>query len=218
MYLTRLLANILLYFKGRPVAQLDFYANSSDILEVIDYMFELSPMRLFEAYSRIDHEIREFKSSKDILASSHMNDNHGGIFVRGWWEPVTSKPFVKTFDLKPNIGKHRQSLEGVGTFQLLQGRPHDLADNALNLSRFTHWDEKGALQRSNFSDNDVGEVNWAEFKSLSGKLHRHLRNKMSQAKLFKRPILKGAYSDLENGSKLFGQPGVYTLGSVEIES
>jgi hypothetical protein len=166
------------------VAQLDFYANSSDVLEVIDCMFELSPMKLFEAYSRIDHEIREFKSSKDILASSHIEDNHGGIFVRGWWESVTSNPFVKTVDLNPSIGKYRQSLEGVGTFQLLQGRLHDLVDNALNLSRFTHWNEKDALQRANYSDNDVLEVNWAEFKSLSGKLHRHLRNQMFKAKLF----------------------------------
>jgi hypothetical protein len=200
------------------VAQLDFYANSSDVLEVIDFMFELSPMKLFEAYSRIDHKIREFKSSKDILVSSHIEDNHGGIFVRGWWESVTSNPFVKTFDLNPSIGKYRQSLEGVGTFQLLQGQPHALVDNALNLSSFTHWNEKGALQRANYSDNNVLEVNWAEFKSLSGKLHRHLRNQMFQAKLFKRPILKGAYSDLEHGGKLFGQPGVYSLGAVEIES
>jgi hypothetical protein len=200
------------------VAQLDFYANSSDVLEVIDYMFELSPMKLFEAYSRIDYGIREFKSSKDILASSHIEDNHGGIFVRGWWESVTSNPFVKTVDLNPSIGKYRQSLEGVGTFQLLQGRPHDLVDNALNLSRFTHWNEKGALQRANYSDNDVLEVNWAEFKSLSGKLHRHLRNQMFKAKLFKRPILKGAYSDLQNGSKLFGQPEIYSWDSAEIES
>jgi hypothetical protein len=200
------------------VAQLDFYANSSDVLEVIDYMFELSPMKLFEAYSLIDHGMREFKSSKDILASSHIEDNHGGIFVRGWWESVTSNPFVKTVDLNPSIGKYRQSLEGVGTFQLLQGRPHDLVDNALNLSRFTHWNEKGALQRANYSDNDVLEVNWAEFKSLSGKLHRHLRNQMFKAKLFKRPILKGAYSDLQNGSKLFGQPEIYSWDSAEIES
>jgi len=200
------------------VAQLDFYANSSDILEVVDYMFELSPMRLFEAYSRNDHEIREFKSSKDILSSSHIEDNHGGIFVRGWWESVTSTPFVKTINLNPNVGKYRQSLEGIGTFQLLQGRPHDLAENSLNLSRFSHWNEKGAYQDSNFSDSDISEVDWAQFKSISGKLHRHLRSKMFKAKLFKRPILQGAFRDLEDGGKLFGQPGIYALGSVEIES
>jgi len=200
------------------MAQLDFYANSSDICEIIDYMFELAPMKLFEAYSHIDREIREFKSSKDILASSHIEDNHGGIFVRGWWENVTSNPFVKIIDLNPSIGKYRESLEGVGTFQLLQGRPHDLWDSALNLSRFSHWNEKGAFQRASYSDKDIAEVNWADFKSLSGKLHRHIRNKMLQAKLLKRPILQGAYSDLKSGGKLFGQPGVYSWESVEIES
>ncbi|MCA0902212.1 hypothetical protein [Microbulbifer agarilyticus] len=200
------------------MAQLDFYANSSDIIEVIDYMFDLSPMKLFEAYSRKDHEIREFKSSKDILESSHIEDNHGGVFVRGWWESVTSKPHIKKFGLNPSVGEFRESVEGVGTFQLLQGRPHDLADNALKLSSFTHWTEKGAFQRANYSDEEVCEVNWKEFKSLSGKLHRHIRNSLFQAKLFKRPILKGAHLDLENGGTLFGQPGVYTIGSKEIES
>ncbi|MDP5215325.1 hypothetical protein ORJ66_19935 [Pseudoalteromonas tunicata] len=200
------------------MAQLDFYANSSDIIHVIDYMFELSPMRLFEAYSRVDHEIREFKSGKDVLESSHIEDNHGGIFVRGWWDSVTSSPYVKRFDLNPTVGRFRESLEGVGTFQLLQGRPHDLADNALNLSCFTHWNEKGAFQRANCSDSEISEVNWAELKCLSGKLHRQIINTFSKAKLFKRPILEGAYSDLKNGGKLFGQPGVYLIGSEEIES
>lgn len=200
------------------MAQLDFYANGSDIIDVIDYMFELAPMKLFEAYSLKDQEIREFKSSKDILESSHIEDNHGGIFVRGWWETVTSKPYVERFALNPTVGKFRESLEGVGTFQILQGRPHLLAANALNLSRFTHWNEKGAFQRANFSDTDIAEVNWVEYRSLSNKLLRHIKNQMCKAKLFKRPILKGAYLDLASGGNLFGQPGVYPIGSVEMES
>lgn len=178
------------------MAQLDFYANSSDILQLIDYMFELSPMRLFEAYSRHDCEIREFKSSKDIVKCSHIDDNHGCIFVRGWWGSVTSTPCASKFALNPAIGNFRYSLEGVGTFQLLQGKPHTLADNASSLSRFTHWNEKGALQRANYSEGYIMDVNWQEFKSLSGKVQRHVRNKMACAKLFNRPILAGAYTEL----------------------
>lgn len=71
------------------------------------------------------------------------------------------------------VGKFGHSMEGVDTFQLLQGRPHYLAQDSLNLSHFTHWNEKGALQRANYSDDDITEVNWKEFTSLSGKLHRH---------------------------------------------
>jgi hypothetical protein len=48
------------------VAQLDFYANRQDMFDVIDYMFDLSPMRLFEANSIVDQEIMEFKSSKEL--------------------------------------------------------------------------------------------------------------------------------------------------------
>jgi len=199
------------------VAQLDFYANSDDILAVIDFMFELAPMKLFEAYSLIDNEIREFKSTSEIKNSTHIDDNHGGIFVRGWWQTVTSKPFVKKIELNPAVGKYRYSLEGVGMFQLIQGRPHKSAENSLDISSFTHWNEKGALERAPYSENDVMEVNWKEFQSLSGKLQRYVRNKIPSARLLKRPILHGAFAYLEAGGKLFGQPGVYSITSREIE-
>ncbi len=65
------------------MAQLDFYANSSDIITVIDYMFELAPMKLYEAYSRKDHEIREFSSTKDLLQSSHIEDNQAEFLFEG---------------------------------------------------------------------------------------------------------------------------------------
>lgn len=200
------------------MAQLDFYANTNDMLEVIDYLFTLAPMRLFESYSQKDKEILEFRSSKDILDSPHIENNHGRVFVIGWWESVTSRPYTRRFDLSPSIGKFRYSLEGVGTFQLNQGGLHDLAEKSLNISRFSHWNEKGARQRANFSDDDIEEVNWQEFRRLSGKVHRYLRNNMPRAKLFKRPILTGAYADLEDGQKLFGQPGIFSLGSKEIET
>ena len=200
------------------MAQLDFYANKQDMFDVIDYMFELSPMRLFEATSRVDQEIIEFKSSKELSDYLKLQENHYGVFVRGFWESVSNQPESRRIKLNPEIGNFKYDFNGAGVFQLIQGRPHDLAENSLNLSRFSHWNEKGALQRANYSDDEITGVNWAEFKSLSGKLHRHIRNKMVRAKLFKRPILNGAYSDLEKGGKLFGQPGVYSLSSVEVES
>lgn len=200
------------------MAQLDFYANRQDMFDIIDHMFDLSPMRLFEANSRVDQEIVEFKSSRELSNYLKLQENHYGVFVRGYWESVTVKPKSRRINLNPSIGNFKYDFNGAGVFQLLQGRPHDLAENSLNLSCFSHWNEKGALQRANYADDDIMGVNWAEFKKLSGKLHRHLRNKMFKAKLFKLPILNGAYSDLENGGKLFGQPGVYSLGSVEIES
>ena len=200
------------------MAQLDFYANSSDIITVIDYMFELAPMKLYEAYSRKNHEIREFSSTKDLLQSSHIEDNHGRIFVRGWWGSVTANTYVRRFNLNPTIGNFRESLEGLGTFQIIQGGPHNLADNALALTHITHWNEKGALQRANCAYSEIAEVNWQEFKRLSGKLNRHIKNKVSTAKLFKRPILEGAYLDLINGGKLFGYPGIFAIDSSEIDS
>ncbi len=144
-----------------------------------------------------------YTNSADILASSHIEDNHGELFVRGWWKSVTSTPFVKTFKLDPNVGKYYQSLEAMETFQFIQGRPHDLVENALNLRRFTHWNEKGVRQGAHFAESDINKVNWDGFKSLSDNIHRHLRNRMFHARLFKRPILKGAYSDLKTGGKLF---------------
>lgn len=199
------------------MAQLDFYGTQEDIIELIDFMFLKSPMRLFEAYSKKDSEIREFFSGQDILESTHIKDNHGCIFVRGWWESVATKPSVKRIDLNPDVGKFRYTLEGVGTFQILQGDIKNTSKNSMKLSSFSHWNEAGAKERANCSDEEILDVNWKEFRRLSGIVHRHVRNKMNAAKLKNTPILSGAFSFLKQGGKLWGPSQKHSIDSNEIQ-
>lgn len=198
------------------MAQLEFYATAEDMADVIDFMFSLAEMRLFEAYSAIDKPIREFKNGRELLSSGHLEDNHGAVFVRGWWNSVTNQPFVREFKLNPSVGTSRFELCGVATFQLLMGRFQSDGPRALERSTFSHWNEAGARQRANYSDADVDAVDWKEFRRLSGIVHRRVRGPMRRAILNRTPILKGAFVLLESGSPFWGYPGVFDRTSERI--
>lgn len=198
------------------MAQLDFYATAEDMVDVIDLMFSLAEMRLYEAYSAVDKPIREFKNGREILSSGHLDDNHGAVFVRGWWCSVTSQPFVREFRLNPGLGTSRFELCGVAAFQLLMGRFQSDSSKALQRSTFTHWNEAGARQRSSYSDADVDAVDWKEFHRLSSIVHRRVRGPMSRASLHRVPILKGAFGLLESGSQFWGYPGIFDRTSEQV--
>jgi hypothetical protein len=198
------------------MAQLDFYGTKEDIVELLDFMFDISKMKLFEARSIIDGEIREFVSGKDLLDSDHIEDNHGRISVVGWWTSVTDKPFIKKRKLNPNVGNFRYTAEGVGTFRIHQGELMDLAENSMNRSTLIHWNEAGAKERAYDLEDEVEEINWKEFRRLSGIVHRHVRNKMYIAQLNKAPILSGAFKHLIKGGNIWGLPRIYNIDSCEI--
>lgn len=198
------------------MAQLDFYATADDVLQLIDFMFSIGPLELYEAYSNIDADIRRFSSVAEIVKSGHIEENHGGIFVRGSWGTVTGDLKIRRFKLNPDVGLFRHAVTGVGTFQITQGRPHDLAHGALDRSVFSHWNEAGARQRAAFAQEEIDEVNWAEFRRLSGKVHREVRNSFAVARIPTGHIMSGAYELLRGGGKLFGYPTLVSIESPEL--
>ncbi len=199
------------------MAQLNFYATAEDVVDLVNFMFSIARMKLYEAYSRVDGDIRSFECGEDILRSGHIDDNHGRVFIRGWWESVTRNPRVEKFNLKPDVGGFRHVVEGVGTFQITQGWRKDLPGRPLDRSIFSHWNEAGARQRATCTDEDLNEVDWNEFRSLSGKVHRHVRNRISVAKLNQAHILPGAMAYLENGGRLFGYPMMIDIASSAVQ-
>jgi hypothetical protein len=195
------------------MAQLNFYATTEDVVAVIDFMFSLGTLELYEAYSRKDAEIRKFSSAAEIVGSGHIEENHGGVFVRGAWASVTRGLKVRRFSLNPSVGSFRHEVVGVGVFQLIQGRPHDLAQESLDRSIFSHWNEAGARQRSAFDRVELDEVNWAELRRLSGKVHRQVRDSLSVARVPTGHVMPGAYRWVQEGGKLFGYPTLISVGS-----
>ncbi len=198
------------------MAQLDFYATTDDVLQLIDFMFSIAPLELYEAYSKKDSDIRRFSTAAEIVKSGHIQENHGGIFVRGAWGTVTRVLKIRRFKLNPDVGLFRHEVTGVGTFQLIQGRPHDLAQGSLDRSIFSHWNEAGARQRAAFAQHELDEVNWTEFRRLSGKVHREVRNSFAVARIPTGHIMTGAYEFLKGGGKLFGYPTLVSITSPEL--
>ena len=178
------------------MAQLDFFGLDEDFYSLMQFVFAETDMIVYEAYSRIDRDIRQIKSVEELRA---MADERmaGGFLLRGWFPDVTDTPTFNTFKLNPDVGTHRTSLEGAAVVQFSQG-VIDLGH--LKFSSFSHWNEAGAIQR------DVPgseKVNWAAMRRHSGRIHRHTRNKLAIAKAATAPVLPHAYAALGEGLSLW---------------
>ena len=191
------------------MAQLDFFGLDEDFYSLMEFVFAETDMIVYEAYSRIDRDIRQIKSVEELrgMADERMA---GGFLLRGWFPDVTDRPTFNTFKLDPRVGTHRTSLEGAGVVQFLQG-VIDLGH--LKFSSFSHWNEAGAIQR------DVPgyeKVNWAAMRRHSGRIHRHTHNKLAVAKAATASVLPHAYAALREGLSLwYGKE--YTQDSLELK-
>ena len=178
------------------MAQLDFFGLDEDFYSLMQFVFAETDMIVYEAYSRIDRDIRQIKSVEEIR---NMEDERmaGGFLLRGWFPDATDTPTFNTFKLNPRVGTHRTPLEGAGVVQFSQG-VIDLGH--LKFSSFSHWNEAGAIQRSVAG---FKAVNWAEMRRQSGRIHRHTRNKLAIAKAGTASVLPHAYAALGDGLSLW---------------
>jgi hypothetical protein len=83
----------------------------------------------------------------------------------------------------------------------------------MDRSVFSHWNEAGARQRAVTTIEELNEVKWKTLRTLSGKVHRHVRDKMSVARLNYAYVLPGALTYLENGGTFFGYPEIVSISS-----
>ncbi|TXK59749.1 hypothetical protein [Alkalisalibacterium limincola] len=171
------------------MAQLDFFAVDRDFYEVMNFVFSETDLIVYEAYSRFDMEIRRFTSVTELEAAAE-DRRAGGFLLRAWSPAVTSTPIFETFKLKPEVGSHRTTVGGPGLVQFQQGH---VERGHLHFSTFSHWNEAGALQRGLPG---AEEVNWKAMRKLSGRIHRHLRNKLAVASIRSASVLEHAYAVL----------------------
>jgi len=181
------------------MAQVDYFALDEDFYDLMQFVFSETSMVVYEAYSRIDSDIRRVAS---VTALREMADERaaGGFLLRGWFPDVQETVNFRRFKLNPDIGSHRTSLEGASVMQFSQGA---IDRGYLKCSSFSHWNEAAALQRDL---PDAHQVNWPILRRHSGRILRQLRNKLALAKVQSAAVLPHAYAALGTGLDLwYGQ-------------
>jgi len=183
---------------------------------VLEFIFDQTDCRVFESYSRPGHELREFPSLDYLRESDFLESNHGRYSLCLVSRSINCDPIVEEFTLT-KTGQKRQRINGPGMFQINEGQRLDTQENALNWSKFAHWNEAGAKQRSNFSDDQLEGVDWKGMRRISGQIQRHIKNKLAVAKIGTRPILPGAFTGLDDSLTLWAGPGVVRKASGRLE-
>jgi hypothetical protein len=198
------------------LAQLDFYALTSDIEQVLAFVFDQTDCRVFEAYSRPGHQLREFPTLNDLRDSDFLETNHGRYFVRLLSRSINVDPIIREFTLT-KTGQLRQEVNSPGMFQIVEGHRIDIENDALSWSTFGHWNEAGAKQRSSYPDDLLEAVDWKMVRRVSGQIQRHIKNKLAVAKIRTRPVLPAAYEGLNDSLTLWAGPGIVDKSSDRLE-
>lgn len=200
------------------MASIYFYATSADLGEVLEFLFKETDLRVFEAYSRVNHEVREFRSIEDLRTRDPAAASHGKLHLRLCSPSVTSGPTFRRFELNPEIGGgYRFSVEDPSIIRIVEGGiRNDIEQEPLYWSEIANWNEAGARQRSSHPDADLDQINWPELARLSSRIQRFIRGKLAAASFGSRPILRHAFSAMATGLKLWRGPGLLATDSPEI--
>ena len=192
------------------MANLDFYAAAEDQRDLVRFLFTETDVVIYELSSQFDCEVREFRTLPELEASFSLG-NYRAAYLQLWSPAVMARPVFRRIELTSAPGhSFRYAVEGAGLIQLyLDG----VRDGVLHHTHYGHWNEAGARQRSIHSADDC---DWGALKKLSGRVQRHIRGKLSVAKLHARPVLHNAFTALQQGVGLWFGPEVHHANSSAI--
>ncbi len=143
-------------------------------------------------------QIRNIHFKKHAPAPLNISsDKHGhgfAVLLQLWSSTVIPNVGFERIALKVPGHSFRYRISGVGLIQLYFGGEHK---RVIAQSHYRHWNEAGARQRG---AGDADSVDWHALSQLSGRIQRHLRNKISVAKVRGRPILPSALAGLSSVS------------------
>ena len=192
------------------MAQLDFFASDKDFMDLVGWLLTETDFEIYEAYSRIDHGIRKITCIEDLFKLSNEMQN-SSFLIRAWSPSVTNSPVFKEIKLNPNVGSFRTSLEGAGIIQLEHGR---VENGRVFHSTLSHWNEAGAKAKCIYP---ADKVDWKKMRLWSGRLNRHIKNKLAQTKVGSVPVLNGAINQINSGLSLWYSGKEITKSDLSID-
>lgn len=183
----------------------DFFADKSDKLEILGFIFKETDLHVYDLSSPFGQEICEYKTVVEI--SSKFDLDNGDKFANTFqlWAPRhTGKPIFRKINLDPkrcNGHTFRYSTDGWGLIQLYFG---GLKNNNLNQSHIGHFDQKEALilEDTNKINGLVNSWDWTEIQTTSKILKYQIHKKLAIRKIGGFGLLSGADKLEKQGVKL----------------
>jgi hypothetical protein len=185
----------------------NFFANKSDKINLLDFIFKDTDLKVFDLASPYGQEISEYKSTGEILSKFDLeNGEQSSLKFQLWTRRFRGDILFRKVTLNP---KHcdghtfRYSTDGWGLIQLYFGRQKD---NVLFHSHIGHFNEKGALkwEGTNHFNGKVDIWDWKEVEQTSRRLKNQIHNKIAIRKIGSYGVLPGADKLIVNGIKLWG--------------
>ena len=185
----------------------DFFANKSDKINVLDFIFKETDLRIFDLASPYGQEVSEYTTSTEI--ASKFDLEHGAqssVTFQLWTERFGGDIQFRKIDLDPkycNGHSFRYSTDGWGLIQLYFGGQKD---SVLFYSHIGHFNEKAALkwETTTHFNGKAKKWNWKEIERTSRKIKSQIHNKMSVRKIGSYGVLKGADNLNSDGVKFLG--------------
>ena len=150
------------------MANLDFFGAHDDLANVLEFLFSRTDLAVFESYSSLGEELKQFHSIAGLEQHYHLGMDHygngSGVLLQLWSPSVMAEPDIRRITLNPRSCKghtFRYCIEGGGLIQLYFGGIHE---KCITKSHYGHFSEKGARVRGR----DHG-VDWKAHAILSRK-------------------------------------------------
>ena len=191
------------------MTQRSFFARGDDLKAVMSFVFDQREITVYEGYSRYDTELRVFRSVEDLGAAYDLSGT-SSVLLRLWSHAVSKPPNIQRFELKMPGYSFRHVVEDMGLMQI--DVPKQDEDD-LRYATFSHWNEPGARERFGPA---ADAYDWAALRKVSGRIQRHIFNRLASAKLFNCAILKDAYASLAQGKRIFCHGSHYSAGAPEL--
>ncbi len=191
------------------MANLDFYALGDDLRGLFQFLYSETDVVVYELASEHDRAARRFASLAELERVFSLGAYRAG-HLQLWSPSVMARPGIRRIELKVPGHSFRYAVEGAGLIQLyLDGS----RDGIIYHTHYGHWNEAGARERSIHPADDC---DWRALSKLSGRIQRHIRNKLAVAKLYARPILHHAFGAIQQGQGLWFGPAIHHADSPDV--
>lgn len=174
-----------------------FYAHIQDRLDILDYIFTKTDLQVFDMNSKINEEIKEYKTIDEIIQNNPeiLENNKLGVYFR-LWSPRLGRG-IKSGEPKPykttmneNVQKEkgwffRYRFDGLGLISIsFEGSPDPAVSRESSIGHLTKERALGIkVAKALKEDVCANGWNWKEIYATGRQLKSHIHNKMAVRKL-----------------------------------